>query len=84
MWHGPSCHLVREEAAPCRVAGLLPPVATGLPAAAWRDGFIADGSAGYEVESAPGLARQAVAPRVRQVLQIFQARMPYGLVVPDG
>jgi hypothetical protein len=34
MWHGPSCHLVREEAAPCRVAGLLPPVATGLPAAA--------------------------------------------------
>ena len=49
-----------------------------------RDGFIADGSAGDEVESALGLARQAVAPRARQVLQIFQARMPYGLVVPDG
>ncbi len=36
-----------------------------------RDGFVADGSAGDEVESVPGLARQAVAPRARQLFADF-------------
>src|SRR5262249_49550314 len=40
MWHGPSCHLVREEAAPCRVAGLLPSVVRSLPAAASATGLL--------------------------------------------
>src|SRR5262249_4876546 len=71
MWHGPSCHLVREEAAPCRVAGLLPSVATSLPAAASATALLQMVAAGDEVESAPGLARQAVAPRARQLFADF-------------
>jgi hypothetical protein len=47
-----------------------------------RDGFVADGSAGDEVESVPGLARQAVAPRARQLFADFPGPNAVALATP--